>query len=201
MLSKKLFLPHISTGDMLRAVMGSGMELGQKAKAYMDKGQLVPDNIILDIIRDRIGRPDCREGYLLDGFPRTLPQAEALDAMLAANDNAIDVVLNIQVPLELLLERLTGRRGCLQCGTIYHQLYSPTKTEGLCDACGGSLYQRTDDCEASVQKRLEVYEVQTAPLIAYYEKRKTLQFINGNQPAHAVMLELGQVLGLDWEKD
>lgn len=201
MLSKKLFLPHISTGDMLRAVMGSTMELGQKAKVYMDKGQLVPDNIILEIIRDRIERPDCREGYLLDGFPRTLPQAETLDAMLAAKDKAIDVVLNIQVPLELLLERLTGRRGCLQCGAIYHQLYSPTKTEGLCDACGGSLYQRTDDCEVSVQKRLEVYEVQTAPLIAYYEKRKILQVINGNQPAHAVMLELGQVLGLDWEKD
>jgi len=201
MLSKKLFLPHISTGDMLRAVVESGMELGQKAKAYMDKGQLVPDSIILEIIRDRIDRPDCRQGYLLDGFPRTLPQAEALDAMLGLKGSAIDVVLNIQMPLELLLERLTGRRGCLQCGAIYHQFYSPTKTDGLCDACGGSLYQRTDNYELAVQKRLEVYEMQTAPLITYYERRKILQAINGNQPAHTVMLELGQALGLNWEKD
>ncbi len=192
-LVKKLLVPHISTGDMFRAAISSGTELGKEAKSYMDKGQLVPDEVTVGIIRDRIAQSDCKEGFLLDGFPRTIAQAEALDGL-----TKLDAVLNISVPLDHLIDRLTGRRMCRKCGNIYHLLYSPPEVENVCDACGGELYQRDDDKEATVKNRLSVYEQQTAPLIEYYEKQGILHTVNGDQPINSVMIELGKALGEDW---
>ena len=157
-LVKKLLVPHISTGDMFRAAISNGTELGKEAKSYMDKGQLVPDIVTVGIIRDRISMSDCREGFLLDGFPRTLPQAEALDNLMEEMSSNLDAVLNISVPLDRLIDRLTGRRMCRNCGTIYHLLYNAPEVENVCDACGGELYQRDDDKEETVKSRLEVYE-------------------------------------------
>ena len=192
-LVKKLLIPHISTGDMFRAAISSGTELGKEAKSYMDKGQLVPDEVTVGIIRDRIAQSDCKEGFLLDGFPRTIAQAEALDGL-----TKLDAVLNISVPLDHLIDRLTGRRMCRKCGNIYHLLYSPPEVENVCDACGGERYQRDDDKESTVKNRLSVYEQQTAPLIEYYEKQGILHTVNGDQPINSVMIELGKALGEDW---
>ena len=189
-LVKKLFLPHISTGDMFRAAISAGTDLGLEAKSYMDKGQLVPDEVTVGIIKDRISQADCREGFLLDGFPRTLAQAEALDTLLAE--------MNISVPADRLITRLTGRRMCRQCGAIYHLLYNAPQKENVCDVCGGELYQRSDDKEETVRNRLKVYETQTAPLIAYYQEKGLLHEINGDQPINEVMVELGQALGQKW---
>jgi len=197
-LVKKLLLPHISTGDMFRAAIKSNTPLGIEAKSYMDKGALVPDAITIGIIAERIQQDDCREGFLLDGFPRTVAQAEALDVLLQKKDSAIDAVLNISVPDEQLIARLTGRRICKACGTIYHLLYNPPKSEGICDACGGDLYQRSDDQEDTVRNRLSVYEAQTAPLIAYYQAQGLLHTINGDKPIPEVMRDLGKALGQDW---
>ena len=197
-LVKKLLVPHISTGDMFRAAISNGTELGKEAKSYMDKGQLVPDVVTVGIIRDRISMSDCREGFLLDGFPRTLPQAEALDSLLADMSTSLDAVLNISVPLDRLIDRLTGRRMCRNCGTIYHLLYNAPEVENVCDACGGELYQRDDDKEATVKNRLEVYEEQTAPLISYYEKKGILHTINGDLPINEVTAQLGAALGQSW---
>lgn len=197
-LVKKLLLPHISTGDMFRAAIKSNTPLGKEAKSYMDQGALVPDQITIGIIAERIEQDDCREGFLLDGFPRTVAQAEALDVLLQKKDTAIDAVLNIGVPTEQLIARLTGRRICKACGNIYHLLYNPPKTEGVCDACGGELYQRSDDQEETVRNRLSVYEAQTAPLIAYYEAQGILHTINGDQPIPEVMRDLGKAIGQEW---
>ncbi len=197
-LTKKLFLPHISTGDMFRSAIGAGTPLGMEAKEYMDQGLLVPDDITIGIIKDRISQPDCREGFLLDGFPRTIAQADALEALLQEVGKGIDAVLNIQVPLENLITRLTGRRMCRNCGNIYHLLYNPPSAEGVCDHCGGGLYQRSDDQEAAVVKRLQVYEEQTAPLITYYREKGLLHDIDGDQPIKDVMVQLGKVLGQNW---
>jgi len=197
-LVKKLLLPHISTGDMFRAAIKSNTPLGIEAKSYMDKGALVPDAITIGIIAERIQQDDCREGFLLDGFPRTVAQAEALDVLVQKKDSAIDAVLNISVPDEQLIARLTGRRICKACGTIYHLLYNPPKSEGICDACGGDLYQRSDDQEDTVRNRLSVYEAQTAPLIAYYQAQGLLHTINGDKPIPEVMRDLGKALGQDW---
>ena len=197
-LVKKLLVPHISTGDMFRAAISNGTELGKEAKAYMDKGQLVPDIVTVGIIRDRISMSDCREGFLLDGFPRTLPQAEALDNLMNEMSTSLDAVLNISVPLDRLIDRLTGRRMCRNCGTIYHLLYNAPEVENVCDACGGELYQRDDDKEATVKSRLEVYEAQTAPLISYYEQKGILHTINGDLPINAVTAQLGEALGQNW---
>lgn len=197
-LVKKLLVPHISTGDMFRAAISNGTELGKEAKAYMDKGQLVPDIVTVGIIRDRISMSDCREGFLLDGFPRTLPQAEALDNLMNEMSTNLDAVLNISVPLDRLIDRLTGRRMCRNCGTIYHLLYNAPEVENVCDACGGELYQRDDDKEATVKSRLEVYEAQTAPLISYYEQKGILHTINGDLPINAVTAQLGEALGQNW---
>lgn len=197
-LVKKLLLPHISTGDMFRAAIKSNTSLGKEAKSYMDKGALVPDEITIGIIAERIEQDDCREGFLLDGFPRTVAQAEALDVLLQKKDTAIDAVLNISVPAEQLIARLTGRRICKACGNIYHLLYNPSQTEGVCDACGGELYQRSDDREETVRNRLSIYEAQTAPLIAYYEAQGILHTINGDQPIPDVMSDLGKAIGQDW---
>ncbi|MDO4581308.1 MAG: adenylate kinase [Bacillota bacterium] len=196
-LVKKLFVPHISTGDMFRAAISSGTPLGVEAKGYMDKGQLVPDEVTVGIIADRIAQPDCREGFLLDGFPRTLAQAEALDKLLAGL-GGLDAVINISVPLDKLIVRLTGRRMCRDCGNIYHLLYNAPEKEDVCDSCGGQLYQRADDCEETVKNRLDVYEKQTAPLIEYYTRQGVLKTINGDQQINAVLAELGDALGQHW---
>jgi adenylate kinase len=196
-LVKKLRVPHISTGDMFRAAISNQTPLGLEAKSYMDKGQLVPDEVTVGIIKDRIAQPDCKEGFLLDGFPRTIAQAEALDALLA-DKGGIDAVLNISVPLDKLIVRLTGRRMCRNCGAIYHLMYNAPGQENICDACGGELYQRNDDKEETVTKRLAVYEDQTAPLIEYYQQQDLLRTINGDQPIHAVLADLGSALGQQW---
>ena len=196
-LTKKLLVPHISTGDMFRAAIKNGTAMGIEAKSYMDRGQLVPDEVTVGIIKDRIAQPDCSGGFLLDGFPRTIAQAEALDKLLE-DKGGLDAVLNISVPLEKLVERLTGRRMCRKCGAIYHMLYNAPAKEGVCDACGGELYQRDDDKLETVTNRLDVYEAQTAPLIGYYEQQGKLFTVNGDQPINAVLADLGKALGQDW---
>lgn len=173
-------IPHISTGDMFRAAIKSGTELGKALKSYLDNGQLVPDQVTINIIRERLQEQDCADGFILDGFPRTLPQAEALDQLLADLGVCLDTVLNIAVTTGALLERLTGRRVCRRCGTPYHLLFQPPAVTGVCDRCGGELYQRSDDTEATVQERLDVYTRQTAPLLEYYQKQGLLREINGN---------------------
>jgi len=180
-LIKELNITHISTGDMFRENVKGGTELGKKAKEYMDAGQLVPDEIVVAMVKDRLSKPDCASGFLLDGFPRTVAQAEALDATLKEMGVKLDAVLNIAVPREKLLERLTGRRVCRTCGATYHVLFNKPKEEGKCDKCGGELYQRSDDTEATVNQRLDVYEAQTQPLIEYYGKQGLLKNIDGDQ--------------------
>ena len=196
-LTKKLLVPHISPGDMFRAAIKNGTAMGIEAKSYMDRGQLVPDEVTVGIIKDRIAQSDCSGGFLLDGFPRTIAQAEALDKLLE-DKGGLDAVLNISVPLEKLVERLTGRRMCRKCGAIYHMLYNAPAKEGVCDACGGELYQRDDDKLETVTNRLDVYEAQTAPLIGFYEKQGKLFTVNGDQPINAVLADLGKALGQDW---
>ena len=197
-LVKKLFIPHISTGDMFRAAIAASTPLGNEAKAYLDSGRLVPDEITVGIIRDRLSQADCREGFLLDGFPRTIEQAEALDALLAGLGSPLTAVLNIEAPPQQLIVRLTGRRMCRDCGNIYHLLYNVPQNEGVCDLCGGQLYQRNDDSEETVRHRLTVYEQQTAPLIEYYEAKGLLSRINGDLPMNEVLLALGRALGQKW---
>lgn len=169
-LSEHLGLPHISTGDLFRENIRNQTPLGQKAKTFMDQGQLVPDELVLDMLFDRVSKEDCKHGYILDGFPRTLPQAKALDQRLNARHNVI--ALNFQLEDRAIIERITGRIACKQCGKPYHKIYDLPKKEGVCDTCGGALYQRDDDKEEIVRKRLEVYRAQTAPLIEYYAKQK-----------------------------
>ena len=188
-LVKKLRIPHISTGDMFRAAISNSTELGIKAKDYMDKGQLVPDEITIGIIEDRIAQPDCKEGFLLDGFPRTITQAEALEELLV-NMGGLDAVLNISVSDDKLITRLTGRRMCKQCGMIYHLMYNAPEKENTCDSCTGELYQRHDDKEETVMNRLKVYGEQTEPLIRYYEEKGLLHTVDGDQPINQVLSEL-----------
>ena len=197
-LCKELNIPTISTGNILRAAIKDGTPTGLKAKSFMDAGALVPDEVIIGIVTERLAEDDCKNGYVLDGFPRTLPQAEALDSLMEEMSTSLDAVLNISVPLDRLIDRLTGRRMCRNCGTIYHLLYNAPEVENVCDACGGELYQRDDDKEATVKSRLEVYEAQTAPLISYYEQKGILHTINGDQPINAVTAQLGEALGENW---
>ncbi len=197
-LTQRLFLPHISTGDMFRSAISAGTPLGMEAKEYMDKGLLVPDEITIGIIKDRISQPDCKGGFLLDGFPRNIEQAEALAALLTEMGSGIDAVINIQVPLENLITRLTGRRMCRNCGSIYHLLYNPPTTENVCDNCGSGLYQRSDDQLEAVTQRLQVYEERTAPLIDYYAEKGLLHNVDGDRPIKEVMIDMGKVLGQNW---
>ncbi len=185
-LSEYLHLPHVASGDLFRYNLKNDTELGRKAKAYMDQGALVPDDITIAMVLDRLDRPDCAGGALLDGFPRTLAQAEALDKALAEKGVAINGVLNISVPDAILVERVTGRRLCRTCGEPYHIKFNPPKKEGICDIDGGPLYQRDDDTEATVQNRLKVYWDQTSPLIDYYRNKGILVDIDGNQAIDAV---------------
>ncbi|SMB88922.1 Adenylate kinase [Thermanaeromonas toyohensis ToBE] len=197
-ISRRLEIPHISTGDMFRAAIRSGTELGRKAKEYLEAGLLVPDEVTIGLVKDRLSRRDCEGGFLLDGFPRTVPQAQALDDWLAERALKLDAVLDIEAPREVLLIRLTGRRICPACGATYHVVYNPPQQPGRCDACGGELIQRQDDREETVRERLEVYDRQTFPLKEYYRQRGVLYEINGNQEIVQVLKEIGAVLGREW---
>ena len=181
-----LALPHVASGDLFRYNLRHQTELGLKAKTYMDQGALVPDDVTIAMVRDRLAQPDCAPGALLDGFPRTIAQAEALDAALAEQERGINRVLNIIVPDEALIARITGRRLCRTCGEPYHLLFKQPKVEGVCDLDGGELYQRDDDNEATARRRLEVYWEQTSPLVNYYRERGLLVDIDGDQPIDAV---------------
>jgi len=191
----KFGIPQISTGDMLREHRAKGTELGKKAQEYMDKGQLVPDEIILGMVKERLSQPDCAKGFILDGFPRTVAQAEALDKILSEMGKKLDFALALVVPDELLVERLTGRRTCKGCGMMYHIKYKPPKVEGKCDVCGGELYQRPDDNEETVRNRLKVYHESTAPLIDYYKKQGILKEIDGSKSIEEITAQLLQILG------
>lgn len=185
-LAEKLGIPHISTGDMFRKAVKEQTPLGVEAKRYMDSGQLVPDEVTIGIVRERLAEADCANGFLLDGFPRTVFQAEALDDILTKLGTQLDVALNIDVDSEALIGRITGRRMCRNCGKPYHVTFSPSKVEGRCDVCGGELYQRDDDKEETVRKRLEVYNTQTLPLLDYYQAKGLVINVNGNQPMEKV---------------
>ncbi len=188
-------IPHISTGDMFRAAIKNETPLGKEAKSYIDKGQLVPDSVTIGLVEERLNQEDAKEGFLLDGFPRTVEQAEALDQILAKTNRKIDKVLNIDVDPSILLPRLTGRRICKQCGTTYHLIFNPTKVEGVCDKDGGELFQRSDDNEETVANRLEVNIKQTKPLLDFYsQKEGVVENINGDQDIKVVFQDVKQIL-------
>ncbi|MBT2644530.1 adenylate kinase [Bacillus sp. ISL-41] len=191
----KYNIPHISTGDMFRAAIKEGTELGLQAKSFMDKGELVPDEVTIGIVRERLSKADCENGFLLDGFPRTVAQAEALDTMLADLGKKIDYVINIDVDQSILMERLTGRRICKNCGATYHLVFNPPAKEGVCDRCGGELYQRADDNAETVQNRLDVNVQQTKPLLNFYEDKGYLRNINGQQDINVVFADIEELLG------
>lgn len=190
---KEFNLPHISTGDMLRAAVANGTELGLKAQEFMKAGALVPDEVVIGIVRDRISEPDCANGFLLDGFPRTVAQAEALDKNLDELGKKIDTVINIYVADDELLKRLTGRRICKVCQRPYHMVFNPPPVEGFC-ACGGELYQRADDTIETVKNRLDVYHSQTAPLIDYYKSKGVLVDVEGSKAVDAVFGDIKNTL-------
>lgn len=187
-------VPHISTGDAFRLAMKQGTPLGLKAKEYVDQGLLVPDEVTNGIVRDRLAESDCEKGFLLDGFPRTIAQAEALDGMLNDMGRKIDHVINLKVDRSFLLARLTGRRICKSCGTTYHVLFNPPKQEGICDKDGGELYQRSDDTEEKVGTRLDEYTSKTAPLLAYYGDKGLLREVDGEKDIDTVTAEIGSLL-------
>ena len=193
-IAEKYGIPHISTGDIFRANIKEGTELGKKAKEYMDQGALVPDSLTLDLIMDRFKAPDCANGYVLDGFPRTIPQAEALTKTLAETGAAMDYAINVEVPDAAIVERMSGRRACLKCGATYHIVYNAPKTEGVCDTCGEELVLRKDDAPETVLNRLSVYHEQTQPLIDYYQKQGILREVDGtkelNEVFEAIIAEL-----------
>lgn len=187
-------IPHISTGDMFRKAQKDGTELGLKAKSYMDQGQLVPDEVTVGIVKERLAEVDCKEGFLLDGFPRTVQQADALDTILAELDMALDCVVNIEVDKAFLVDRLTGRRVCRTCGATYHIANKAPKVEGVCDKCGGELYQRGDDTIETVSNRLDVYAAQTAPLIDYYKSKGIMSSIDGSKSMEDVLADIRSAL-------
>nr|5G40_A Chain A, ADENYLATE KINSE [synthetic construct]5G41_A Chain A, ADENYLATE KINSE [synthetic construct] len=192
---EKYGIPHISTGDMFRAAIKEGTELGLKAKSFMDKGELVPDEVTIGIVRERLSKDDCKKGFLLDGFPRTVAQAEALDNILSELGKKLDYVINIEVPKEELMERLTGRRICKTCGATYHLIFNPPKVEGICDKDGGELYQRADDNPETVANRLDVNMKQTQPLLDFYEEKGVLRNIDGQQDINKVFADIKALLG------
>lgn len=193
-IADKYAIPHISTGDIFRANLKAGTELGKKAKEYMDQGLLVPDELTCDLVMDRIGQDDCKNGFVLDGFPRTIPQAEALTEALKKQDDGIDFALEINMADEAIIERMGGRRVCKGCGATYHVVNIPPKKEGICDECGGEIVLRDDDAPETVKKRLEVYHEQTAPLIEYYDKLGLLNVIDGSKGLEACMADIYAVL-------
>ncbi|MBO5153548.1 MAG: adenylate kinase [Eubacterium sp.] len=191
----KYSIPHISTGDIFRANIKNGTELGKKAKEYMDQGLLVPDELTCDLVMDRIQQDDCKNGFVLDGFPRTIPQAEALDAALTKIGEKMDYAIDVDVPDENIVSRMSGRRACLDCGATYHIVSLPPKTEGKCDHCRSDLVLRDDDKPETVQKRLTVYHEQTQPLIDYYKNQGILKSVDGTQPMEAVFTAITDILG------
>ena len=195
MIAEKCGIPHISTGDIFRANIKNGTELGAKAKEYMDKGLLVPDELVCDLVVDRIQQADCEKGYILDGFPRTIPQAEALENALNAIEQKLDYAIDIDVPDENIINRMSGRRACVGCGATYHVLFNPTKVEAKCDVCGESLILRDDDKPETVKKRLDVYHTQTQPLIDFYTERKVLVEVDGTQSMDKVFDDIMKILG------
>ena len=192
---EKYKIPHISTGDMFRAAIKEGTELGLQAKSYMDRGDLVPDEVTIGIVRERLSKDDCQNGFLLDGFPRTVAQAEALETLLQQLNRSIDYVINIEVDKSILMERLTGRRICKECGATYHLVFTPPAQAGICDKCGGELYQRADDNEATVANRLEVNMKQAQPLLDFYAAKGYLRNINGQQHIDQVFADICELLG------
>ncbi|MDD3277599.1 MAG: adenylate kinase [Lachnospiraceae bacterium] len=188
-------IPHISTGDIFRANIKNGTELGKKAKSYMDQGLLVPDELTCDLVVDRISQPDAAKGYVLDGFPRTIPQAEALTNALLARGEKIDYAVNVEVPDENIVSRMSGRRACLACGATYHIVYNTPVKEGICDVCGKELVLRDDDKPETVKKRLDVYHAQTQPLIEYYQKAGVLAEVDGTQDINVVFEDITKILG------
>ena len=181
LIAEKYHIPHISTGDIFRANLKEGTELGMRAKAYMDKGELVPDDLTVEILLDRVSKDDCRDGYVLDGFPRTIPQAEVLKDALAKRGEKLDYAINIEVPDDAIVTRMSGRRSCPGCNAVYHIIYNPPGKEGVCDVCGEALVTRKDDEADTVRNRLKVYHDQTAPLIDYYSKEEVLRDVDGTQ--------------------
>ncbi len=194
-IAEKYQVPHISTGDIFRANIKNGTELGKKAKTYMDQGLLVPDELVCDLVVDRVQQEDCKNGYILDGFPRTIPQAESLDAALASLGDKIDYAIDVEVPDENIVNRMGGRRACVGCGATYHLVYAPTKKEGVCDVCGAELILRDDDKPETVQKRLGVYHEQTQPLIDYYNGKGVLRTVDGTQDMEEVFRAIVEILG------
>ena len=192
---EKYGIPHISTGDIFRENIKNGTELGKKAQEYMNRGELVPDELVVEIVTDRLLKDDCKEGFLLDGFPRTVFQAEKLDEFLQAHDQKLDVVIDIEVEKQELLTRLTGRRVCRKCGASYHIVNIPPKKEGICDICGGELFQRDDDTVETVENRIEVYKAQTMPLVDYYKKAGNLAEIDGSGDLDRVFADIVKALG------
>lgn len=195
LISEKYSIPHISTGDIFRKNISEKTPLGVKAKSYMDKGQLVPDELTIDLVKDRLQQEDCKNGFLLDGFPRTVAQAEALDAFLYEYNQNINSALLIDVPQEYILERMTGRRVCNSCGASYHVRFNPSKVDGKCDVCGSELIQRKDDSEETVRERLDIYSKQTQPLIQYYSDKKVLSTIDGTREIKEVFDNISDILG------
>lgn len=194
-IAAKYGIPHISTGDIFRANIKNGTELGKKAKTYMDQGLLVPDELVVDLVVDRVNQDDCKNGYVLDGFPRTIPQAEALTEALAKMGQKVDYAIDVDVPDENIVRRMGGRRACVGCGATYHVEYAPTKKEGICDVCGGELILRDDDKPETVQKRLNVYHEQTQPLIDYYTKAGILKTVDGTVDINDVFQAIVDILG------
>ena len=194
-LAAKYNVPHISTGDIFRANIKNGTQLGQKAKGYMDQGMLVPDELVCDLVVDRVGQDDCQNGYVLDGFPRTIPQAESLDAALSKSGSKLDYAIDIEVPDERIVKRMGGRRACLSCGMTYHIEYIPPAKEGVCDGCGSALVLRDDDAPQTVEKRLEVYHKQTQPLIDYYKSTGILKTVDGTKDMGEVFDAITAILG------
>lgn len=194
-IAAKYQIPHISTGDIFRANIKNGTDLGKKAKEYMDQGLLVPDELTCDLVVDRIGQEDCKNGFVLDGFPRTIPQAKALDTALDKMGEKMDYAIDIDVEDESIVSRMSGRRACLNCGATYHVVTIPPKKEGICDVCGSPLVLRDDDQPETVKKRLHVYHEQTQPLIDYYRGKGILQSVNGMEPMETVFANIVKILG------
>lgn len=193
-LAKELSIPHISTGDMLREAVARGTEMGMKAKEYMDRGELVPDNVVIGVVKERLSQPDCTHGFILDGFPRTVTQAEALERVMEELGKKIEYAISIDVAEDEIVRRLSGRRTCEACGKVYHVIYNPPKQAGVCDECGGTLYQRDDDREETIRNRLRVYNEKTAPLIDFYARRGVLKSIDGSKPVDEVTAHIRALL-------
>lgn len=195
MIAEQYAIPHISTGDIFRANIKNGTDLGMEAKKYMDQGLLVPDELTVRILLDRVAKDDCRDGYVLDGFPRTIPQAQVLDKALEEIEDKIDFAIDVDVPDENIIKRMGGRRSCSKCGAIYHLEYIPPETEGICDSCQGELVLRDDDKPETVKNRLDVYHKQTQPLIDFYEKKGILKTVDGTQNMKDVFAAIVAILG------